>query len=132
RLKVPEGVKIIIELADNLPDIKVDALQIQQVFYNIASNGIQVMEKGGELVISSLEERDTGYIAITFKDTGGGIPKGNMDKIFNPLFSTKIKGTGLGLSVCASLVEGHAGKIEVESIEGKGATFIVKLPVNIA
>jgi len=69
-------------------------------------------------------------IAIAFKDTGYGIPKENLQKIFEALFSTKAKGTGLGLSVVASLVESHGGKIEVESEIGKGSTFMVKLPIR--
>jgi two-component system sporulation sensor kinase C len=67
---------------------------------------------------------------IVFSDTGSGISKENLGKVFEPLFSTKTKGTGLGLSVCASLVEGHNGKIEVVSEVGKGTTFTIKLPIN--
>jgi signal transduction histidine kinase len=86
------------------------------------------MEKGGKLTIISREQN--GFVEIAFKDTGCGIPKENLAKIFEPLFSTKAKGTGLGLSVCRSLVEGHNGKIEVESEAGKGTTFRVKLPIK--
>jgi len=76
------------------------------------------------------EIRDTKYVAVSIKDTGEGISPENLKKIFEPLFSTKTKGTGLGLSVVASLVEGHGGKIGVESEVGKGSIFTVKLPVK--
>jgi signal transduction histidine kinase len=85
------------------------------------------MNKGGKLTIKSVEKE--GFIEVSFSDTGVGIKKEDLSKIFDPLFSTKVKGTGLGLSVCLSLVEGHSGKIAVESEYGQGATFTVKLPI---
>ena len=86
------------------------------------------MDKGGKLIIKTNPREN--FIETSFTDTGIGIPKENREKIFNPLFSTKAKGTGLGLSVCGSLVEGHGGKIEVESEVGKGTTFTVRLPIK--
>jgi signal transduction histidine kinase len=93
------------------------------------------MEKGEMLKISTRlqkpENREQGeFVEVSFQDTGCGIPKENLQKIFEPLFSTKTKGTGLGLSVVASLVEGHGGKIEIESEVGKGSTFTVNLPIK--
>lgn len=96
---------------------------------NLAANAIQAMERGGLLTVWSCLTHDEN-IAIAFKDTGCGISKENLEKIFEPFFSTKAKGTGLGLSVVASLVEGHGGKIEIESEIGKGSTFTVNLPIN--
>ncbi len=128
KVTAPANVKVVAELGEDLPRIQVDALQIQQVFYNLASNAIQAMEKGGALTVSSSVAPD-GTIAIAFKDTGCGISKENLQKIFDPLFSTKSKGTGLGLSVVASLVESHGGKIEIESDANKGSVFTVKLPI---
>ncbi|MFA5143720.1 MAG: ATP-binding protein [Candidatus Omnitrophota bacterium] len=130
RVKASAGIEVVTELSKDLPQVRVDALQMQQVFYNLAQNAIQAMEKGGGLTVSSCVTHDKN-IAIVFKDTGCGIPKENLRKIFEPLFSTKIKGTGLGLSVVASLVEGHGGKLEVESEIGKGSLFTVKLPVKM-
>ena len=115
-------------MSEDLPRIEVDALQIQQVFYNLATNAIQAIEKEGTLTVSSRVTND-GYVAVAIKDTGCGIPKENLQKIFDPLFSTKTKGTGLGLSVVASLVEGHEGKLEIESETDKGSIFTVKLPM---
>jgi len=128
---------VVTALAGDLPEIQADALQLQQVFYNLVRNAVQAMEQGGVLTVSSSIERDTNneirdtkYVAVSIKDTGEGISPENLKKIFEPLFSTKTKGTGLGLSVVASLVEGHGGKIGVESEVGKGSIFTVKLPVK--
>jgi signal transduction histidine kinase len=128
RLEKSPNIEVLTELGDTLPDVEVDALQIQQVFYNIAKNAIETMDKGGALKIKTNLKGD--FIETLFVDTGSGISKENLVKIFNPLFSTKVKGTGLGLSVCQSLGEGHGGKIEVKSEVGKGTTFTVKLPVK--
>lgn len=128
RLEKSPNIEVLTELGDTLPDMEVDALQIQQVFYNIAKNAIETIDKGGALKIKTNLKGD--FIETSFVDTGSGISKENLVKIFNPLFSTKVKGTGLGLSVCQSLVEGHDGKIEVKSEVGKGTTFTVKLPVK--
>ncbi len=128
RLGKSPNIEVLTELGYTLPDMEVDALQIQQVFYNIAKNALETMDKGGALKIKTNLKGD--FIETSFVDTGSGISKENLVKIFNPLFSTKVKGTGLGLSVCQSLVEGHGGEIAVESEVGKGTTFTVKLPVK--
>lgn len=128
RVKIGPEIKVVTDLEDTLPDIEVDAVQIQQVFYNIATNAIQAMEKGGRLTIKTVLKGS--FLEVSFVDTGSGISKENLTKIFDPLFSTKTHGTGLGLSVCSSLIEGHGGKIEIESEIGKGTTFMVKLPTK--
>lgn len=131
RIKAPADIKIVTGLGEALPKLQADALQLQQVFYNLFTNAIQAMEKGGVLTITSfpvLTNHD--LVAVSIKDTGIGIPKENLNKIFEPLFSTKIKGTGLGLAVVASIVAGHGGKIGVESEVGRGTMFTVKLPVG--
>ncbi len=125
----PPNVKIITKLDKNLPKISVDQLQLDQIFNNLSSNAIQAMDRGGTLTIETLMEDNC--IKIIFADTGSGITKENMDKIFEPLFSTKACGTGLGLSIVKLLVEKHNGKIEVESETGKGARFIITLPTKI-
>lgn len=126
RVIIPPNVEIVNEFDETLPPIDLDRLQIQQVFYNLITNAVQAMEKGGTLNIKTRSKKNS--VEISFKDTGIGIPKEYLLKIFDPLFSTKAKGTGLGLSVCTSLVEGHEGKIEVKSEVNKGSTFTVILP----
>lgn len=129
RLEVNPAVRIMAEFDDSLPAMEVDAIQLQHVFYNIANNALQAMEKSGGTLKVETSLRDN-FVEVAFSDTGCGISEENMGRIFDPLFSTKQKGTGLGLSVCQSLIEGHQGRIEVRSQIGKGTTFTIKLPVK--
>jgi len=122
----PENVELLAELGP-LSEIEVDRDQIKRVFMNLAVNGIQAMENGGRLTVST--KKIGGFVEISFKDTGVGISKENMEKLFTPLFTTKAKGMGMGLSICKRFVENHGGSIEVESEVGKGTTFTVKLPI---
>jgi len=127
--QIPENIKVIKKLSP-LPKIYADANRIHRVFKNIVENAVQAMPKGGEL---SIQTRVNGnFIEVMFKDTGVGISKENMKKLFTPFFTTKSKGMGIGLTICKKFVEDHGGKIEVQSKEGKGAVFTVKLPVKRA
>ena len=87
------------------------------------------MPGGGQLKIKSATQSPD-WIAITISDTGEGIPQENISKLFEPLFTTKAKGIGLGLALVKTLIERHDGTISVESVMGKGTTFVIKLPVN--
>jgi len=128
-LKTPENVETVIELGE-LPKIEADKDMIKRVFVNLAVNGIQSMkEKGGILKIST--KKSNGFIEVKFKDTGIGIKKENIPKIFTPFFTTKAQGMGVGLSVCKRFAEIHDGSIKVESEEGKGSIFTVKLPIQM-
>ncbi len=127
QVEIPEDVEFFTEL-DHLPEIKADQDMIRRVFLNLAVNGIQAMEKGGTLKVSTKETK--GFVEVSFKDTGVGMPKEDMKKLFTPFFTTKAKGLGMGLAICKRFVEIHGGSIEVESEEGKGSTFTVKLPVQ--
>ncbi len=100
--------------------------QLEAVFMNLALNAQAAMEGGGTLTIKTSTDGD--QAVIEFVDTGHGIPKEDIDKIFDPFFSTKATGTGLGLFVCYSVVEGHHGTIEVDSRLGKGTRFTIRLP----
>jgi len=111
-----------------LPKVWIDAHQIQQVLINLILNAIQAMEKGGALTIRTFVE-DGGGVGVEVKDTGVGISKSNLRKIFDPFFSTKSEGTGLGLSISLKILENHGATIDVESEEGKGSTFSIHLPV---
>jgi signal transduction histidine kinase len=129
RNAVPENVEVVTQLNESLPTITADPEQLGQVFGNIMLNAIQAMPEGGQLLVKS-EVPSSGWVAASFTDTGAGIPKENLGKLFEPLFTTKAKGIGLGLALTKTLVEGHGGTIEVESEEGKGSTFTVRLPVG--
>jgi two-component system NtrC family sensor kinase len=102
---------------------------LQQVFLNLFLNGIEAMNNGGELSISTSVEGNT--VRIDVGDTGIGIPKENLKVIFDPFFTTKEvgKGTGLGLSVSYGIIEKHHGSIRAESEEGEGTTITVFLPL---
>jgi PAS domain S-box-containing protein len=126
-IEPPENVETIIEL-DELPKIEVDNDIIKRVFVNLAVNGIQAMkEKGGILKVST--KKTNSCVEVEFKDTGIGIKKENMKKIFTPFFTTKAQGMGVGLSICKKFAEIHDGNINVESEEGKGSIFTVNLPI---
>jgi two-component system NtrC family sensor kinase len=123
-----EHVVVSRDYAADLPDVVADENQLQQVFFNIILNAYQVMPDGGELRITSRVEE--GEVRVAFGDTGPGIPREHIHHIFDPFFTTKEvgEGTGLGLSVSYGIVKQHGGTIDVQSEEGAGATFIVKLP----
>jgi len=98
---------------------------------NLMTNALQAVDHGGAIEVSASADDDA--LSISVKDNGRGIPPENLDKIFNPFFTTKPpgQGTGLGLSLCHNLVSGMSGKITVESQVGKGTTFTVRLPRKI-
>lgn len=139
----------------NLPKLRIDSDRMRQVFLNIINNAKYAMGNGGVLTVKTQcllkipggkiqsyipwsldttrgESRNGNpFLRITFADTGTGIKEEDIGKLFDPFFTTKPedKGTGLGLSVCYTIIEKHGGNLEVESEYGKGATFIIDLPV---
>ena len=125
-----KGVKVNTKLSPSLPSVYADKGQLQQVFMNLILNAAQAMPEGGELTIRT--KCDEKSIVIEFEDTGCGISKENLKKIFSSFFTTKGegKGTGLGLSIVKGIVEKHKGEISVESEEGVGTTFKVCLPAG--
>ncbi|MDH5267780.1 MAG: PAS domain S-box protein [Candidatus Bathyarchaeota archaeon] len=126
QVETPENVKLVTKLS-HLPKIRADKDMVRRVFMNLAMNGMQAMEKGGTLEISTKKTKE--FVEVSFKDTGIGIPKEDMRRIFTPFFTRKAKGMGVGLAICKRFVESHGGKIKVESEKGKGSTFTVKLPI---
>ena len=130
---VVENIKVVKEFTKDLPKIYVSVLQMEQVFLNLIVNARQAMPEGGTLAISTrlVETERMPQVEVAFTDTGKGIKKEDLSKMFKPFFTTKEKGkgTGLGLSVSCSIVEKHNGTIKVESEgEGKGAKFTIFLP----
>jgi len=126
-IKVPENIQVL-DLTQSEPKIEVDAERIQRVFVNIIHNAFDAMPEGGKLTMKS-QEID-GNLEISFQDTGTGMSRGVLEKIWTPLFTTKAKGMGLGLSICKRFIEAHGGSISVESKVGKGTTFRVIIPVK--
>ena len=123
-------IKVIKEFAQ-MPRLHCDDRQMKQVFYNLFTNAVQAMPRGGHLTIRTypVERADGLYEAVAISDTGGGIPMEVLHNIFNPFFSTKDYGTGLGLAIAQRIISRHYGQIEVNNEMGKGVTFIVTLPV---
>ncbi len=120
------NISVVKQLDLKLDPINADPSQLQHVFHNIISNAVEAMPKGGTLTVSTAV--NNGYVEVRFADTGRGIPKKSLGRLFDPFFSTKESGTGLGLSLSFGIVEAHKGQIEVKSTINKGATFILKLP----
>jgi two-component system NtrC family sensor kinase len=125
------NIQIIKDLRPDLPFIVLDPAQIQQVFMNLIINAAEAMDGSGRLTLATRLDPVGKFIEVEFVDTGHGISQENLDKIFDPFFTTKeIKhGVGLGLAISYGIVKEHQGMLSVESVIGKGTTFIVKLPV---
>lgn len=120
------GVRIEKKYAQDAPKILADTDKLQQVFMNLIKNALEAMKDGGELTVTT--QAQNGNVIVEVKDTGGGIPKDALDKIFNPFFTTKEAGTGLGLSIVSRIIEAHKGEIKIESEEGKGTKVVVTFP----
>ena len=119
-------------LAEGLPTVMADRVQLQQVLMNLMLNGIEAMrERSGELSIKS-QLVEVGQLLISVTDTGVGLPSENVDKIFDAFFTTKPQGTGLGLAITRSIVEAHGGRIWATANSGRGSTFFFTLPTSVA
>jgi PAS domain S-box-containing protein len=113
-----------------LPRVQCYPQLLNQVFMNLLVNAAQSIEKHGRIRIKT--RADNGYVEIKISDTGPGIPKENLHRIFDPFYTTKDvgKGTGLGLNVAYNIIKKHHGKIDVKSDVGKGTTFTVRIPTE--
>ena len=120
------GVRITEKLARQLPSAPLDPHQIKQVVVNLTKNAIQAMTRSGELTLQSGAAGDGVWFSVA--DTGGGIPQEQLNRIFEPFYTTKKKGSGLGLMIVQRIVRDHGGRIELDSHVGKGTTFRVWLP----
>ena len=114
----------------SLPIILMDREQMKQVFLNLLLNAIQAMPGGGHLTLRGQNSGDGQWIHISIQDSGIGISSENINKLFDPFFSTKEGGIGLGLSITHRIIDQHHGKIEVESAPGKGTLFTIWLPIS--
>ena len=125
---IPQNVELGQKVDGNLPEVEIDTDQIRQVLVNVITNAVQAMPEGGKLAIAAGTKDN--FLEVAVADTGCGIPEEVISKVFDPLFITRAKGIGLGLAVCKSIIERHGGRIEVESIPGKGTTFTIRLPLK--
>ncbi len=128
------GIRVVMNLADEVPDIVFDNRQIQQVFVNMLLNAMQAMPEGGTVTIETRVGGETKelsrYLSVYISDTGIGIPRENFSKIFDPFFTTKPEGTGLGLSIAHKILEQHGALMEIRSRIGQGTMFIVRFPIQ--
>jgi C4-dicarboxylate-specific signal transduction histidine kinase len=119
------------ELAPDLPVVRGDRVQLQQVLVNLVINGIEAMQpvadRRRELVIQSRQD-EARHVLVTVKDCGVGFSGENADKLFNAFFTTKSGGMGMGLSICRSIIEAHGGRLSASGNVGPGATFQFTLP----
>lgn len=122
------GVTTRTKLARNLTATALDATQLQQVLVNLIKNALQAMTTGGVLTLQTGESSDGVWVSVA--DTGGGIPQEQINRIFEPFYTTKKKGSGLGLMIVQRIVRAHNGRIDLESDVGRGTTFRVWLPLH--
>lgn len=125
--KLPENGKVIADFGCG-SCVNVDKAMVKRVFVNILTNGAQAMPDGGTFRISTTDMEE--YVMVKFQDTGVGITKKTLAKLFTPVFTTKAQGMGMGLAICKKFIELNMGCIEVEGTEDKGTTFAICLPVS--
>jgi signal transduction histidine kinase len=125
------SVTVRLELAEDLPKVLGDRVQLEQVLMNLMLNAIEAMQDAnGDLTIIS-QPGDEGHLLISVSDTGVGIPPDKVDQIFDAFFTTKAQGTGMGLGISRSIVESHGGHLWATSDAGRGATFRFTLPQGV-
>jgi signal transduction histidine kinase len=112
-----------------LPPLTGDPVQLQQVILNLIMNAIEAMHSTKSRVLQITSGSIAGAVKLSIMDTGTGVDPSNVDRIFNPMFTTKSTGMGMGLSICRTIVEKHDGRIWVEARRGGGTIFYIELPV---
>jgi len=129
---VIRNIEVEMDLADPLPLVHVDRVQIQQVMLNLIMNAAEIMshnEPEHRKIVLQTRTNDHGAVQVAVRDLGPGIEEKNLDHIFEPFFTTKRSGLGMGLSVSRSIIGAHGGRIWVENNPDKGVTFYFELPV---
>lgn len=118
------------DCAANMGSIQMDKGQLQQAFINLILNGIESTNSGGKVTVVAGISRDPKFAEIEIRDTGQGVPKEDLDKIFDPFYTTKENGTGLGLAITSGIIDQHGGVITVGSQLGQGSVFTIRLPLR--
>ena len=126
-VNIPANVQVR-DFTEDTPKIKVDTDKMKRACVNIIKNAFDAMPDGGKLTMRS--KKAIGNVEFSFTDTGAGIPKETLERLFTPLFTTKARGMGFGLAMCKRIIEAHGGKISVESTAGKGTTFTLTIPIE--
>jgi len=139
-----KNIEFVAEFGEDIPEVYVDDTQLEQVIVNLFLNAADAMAGGGKLSVKTyrknlniLDQKDQridmnnnqlNYVFVEITDTGEGIPEHNIDKIFNPFYTTKQNGLGLGLSICSRLISENGGNIDIYSKTGQGTTVTIALP----
>ena len=126
------GLALRVEIPVHVPEVRADAVRLEQVLVNLIHNAVKFTRPGGEIVLSAHPEGD--FICFAVKDTGVGIPEDDLERIFERFYKADRArsggGTGLGLSIARHIVDAHGGRIWVESAEGRGSTFFFTIPIS--
>lgn len=129
---VPEHIKLIKEFTPQNPSVNIDPDEMAQAIRNLIKNGIEVMPEKGSVYVRTSMADNGDMVEIDVEDTGSGIPKEALEKVFAPFFTTKARGTGLGLAVVKKVTDRHKGRLEVASVVGRGTCFKIFIPVEKA
>lgn len=130
RVKIKDGIEIKQNLAKEAQYVVADVIQLRQVFVNLINNSNQAFTDKGIINISSSKQQDNNIIEVEVADNGPGIPTDFMEKVFEPLYTTKAKGTGLGLNICKQIIEKHGGDIKILSEVNMGTKVRFTIPVG--
>lgn len=120
-------IQVIVNLEKNIPDLLLDSKLLKQIFINLVQNSLAAMEEGGQINISTIMKNDT--VLLCFADSGIGMDKETLNRIFEPYYTTKVTGTGLGLTMVYKIIKEFGGNIDVKSEVGKGTIFTISLPI---
>ncbi len=129
-LPIPGNVRVLLPLSDDVPEGRFDKEEIRRALTNLINNAVEAMPQGGDLEIRTEKEAD-GRVSIRVSDTGCGISREDIARIFQPFFTTKAEGSGLGMAVVKKVMDRHQGKIQVRSDEGKGTAVTLSLPASV-
>jgi signal transduction histidine kinase len=124
------GISVQVDLDDGIEPILADRVQLQQLVLNLVMNAIEAMQSGYPRVLHVMSEQTGAGVLVSIEDSGAGIDRANLRRLFEPLFTTKARGMGIGLSICKSIIDGHSGEIWVEPAAGRGSIFRFRLPAQ--
>jgi two-component system, NtrC family, sensor histidine kinase AtoS len=129
RVDVPERIAVECDLSPDLPVLRLDGQQMAQVLENLIRNAVEAIPESGSIRLTASRVEDRIELAVA--DDGPGIPPQDLERIFEPLFTTKRTGTGMSLAISKRLVEAHGGALRVATVPGQGATFTISLPLDV-
>ncbi len=131
RVANEKNIKINTRFDSSYPVVDVDRNQIYEAIFQVIKNAFQALENGGRLNIATIVNKEKNEVQIKIKDYGDGIPPENLQKVFLPLFTTRFRGLGLGLPLVKKIMEGHGGRVEIDSWLGKGTEVSLFLPLSL-